>query len=88
MSHPWFTIIVGAFCVLFIYVLGKVFIDNEKRFSDLRSALESLLRISACRCNNAGTCAHCKATKVLEKELKIAREMKESGERYDAGQNF
>ena len=62
MSHPWFTLIGGAFCVLFIYVLGKVFIDNEKRLSELRSALDGLLR--------------------------IARQMRESGERYDAGQNF
>jgi len=71
-----------------MYVLFKIFIDIEKRFSDLRSALEGLLHFSVCRCAGVGTCVHCKATKVLEKELRIAREMKESRERYDAGQNF
>jgi len=55
MSHPRFTIIAGGFCALFIYVLAKTFMDNEKRFSDLRSALDGLLRISACRCDKAGT---------------------------------
>jgi len=88
LSHPWFTLIGGALALWFIYLFVKVFKGIEERFNDLRSALDGLLHISACRCNKVGTCAHCKATKVLEKELRIAHEMRESAERYDAGQNF
>jgi hypothetical protein len=87
-NHPWFTLIAGALGVWFVYLFVKIFKDHEERFSILRSALGGLLRISACRCNKAGTCAYCNATKVLEKESKIARETREHAEQYDSGQNF
>ncbi len=61
MSHPWFTLLGGVFCVWVIYLLAKIFIEIEKRSSELRCALDGLLRISVCRCNNAGTCAYCNA---------------------------
>jgi len=88
MSHSWFTLIFYALCAWFIYMFLKMIIDIHERLNKLRSALGGLLHISACRCNKAGTCAHCNATKVFEKESKIAHQMRESGERYDAGQNF
>jgi hypothetical protein len=78
MSHPWFTLIGGGCCIWVIYLLAKIFIDIEKRFSDLRSAREGLIHFSVCRCNNAGTSIHCRASKVLEKEERIARKMREA----------
>ena len=88
MSHPWFTLIIGAVCVWFIYLFVKIFKAIEERLSNLRRALDGLLLISACRCNKAGTCAHCKASKVLEKESRIASEMRRHPEQYDSDQNF
>jgi hypothetical protein len=62
----------GAFGLLFVYVLFKVFIDMDARLTKLNGAVEGLLCISACRCEKAGTCAHCRATKVIEQERHIA----------------
>jgi hypothetical protein len=94
-SHPWFTLIVGAICVWFIYLFVNIFKDIEERLSNLRSALDGLLRISSCRCNKAGTCAHCNASRLLEKESRIPlqedqsetalRTRKGKMERFEAG---
>jgi hypothetical protein len=78
LSHPWFTLIFYVLCAWFIYMFCKMIIDIHERLRKLRSALDGLVRISACRCNKAGTCAYCNASKVLEKEFKIAYETEES----------
>jgi hypothetical protein len=64
-SHPWFTLIGGALCIWLIYLCAKIFVEMQQRLDKLRFVLGTLLNISACQCNNAGTCAYCNASRVL-----------------------
>jgi hypothetical protein len=79
-SHQLLILVQGAIGLLFVYVLVKVFMDMEARLKKLNGAVEGLLCISSCRCEKAGTCAHCHATKVIEKERHIAYERRKREE--------
>lgn len=88
MSHPYYTLVLIALVLWFVYLFAESSKRTRERIQAMREAIAGLLDISDCQCNRAGTCERCTAWQVLKKEQHIAREDESSRDRLDEGPNY